>query len=52
VLFAPLGETERATNPTDRPFREILIELKALPSGTVPEAAVANYAGPPTLTPG
>ena len=52
VLFAPPGETERATNPTDRPFREILIELKTPPSGAVPEVAVANLPGPPTLTPG
>jgi quercetin dioxygenase-like cupin family protein len=51
VLFVPPGETERAVNGTDTPFREILIELKGSPIGPPPEVAVANLPGPPTRTP-
>lgn len=51
VLFVPPGETERARNGTDQPFREILIELKAVPKGVVPEVAVANLPGPPVVAP-
>ena len=50
VLFVPPGETERAINGTDVPFREILIELKVAPVGAIPEVATANLPGPPTLT--
>jgi quercetin dioxygenase-like cupin family protein len=50
VLFVPPGETERAVNGTDTPFREILIELKGSPAGSMPEVAVANLPGPPSLT--
>ena len=49
VLFVPPGETERAINATDRPFREILIELKAGSTATTPEVAVANLPGPPAM---
>ena len=49
VLFVPPGETERAINATDRPFREILIELKAGSTGVPPEVAVANLPGPPAM---
>ena len=49
VLFVPPGETERAINATDRPFREILIELKAGATGVPPEVAVANLPGPPAM---
>jgi quercetin dioxygenase-like cupin family protein len=49
VLFVPPGETERAINATDHPFREILIELKAAPAAVVPEVAVANLPGPPAM---
>jgi len=49
VLFVPPGETERARNGTDRPFREILIELKTPAPGVVPEVAVANLPGPPVV---
>ena len=45
VLFVPPGETERAINGTDTPFREILIELKMSPQGATPEVAVANLPG-------
>jgi quercetin dioxygenase-like cupin family protein len=51
VLFVPPGETERAMNATDGPFREILIELKTAPGDATTEVAVANLPGPPTLTP-
>jgi beta-alanine degradation protein BauB len=51
VLFVPPGETERAVNGTTTPFREILIELKTAPRDAVPEVAVANLPGPPTLSP-
>jgi quercetin dioxygenase-like cupin family protein len=50
VLFVPPGETERAVNGTDTPFREILIELKGASSGSMPEVVGANLPGPPTLT--
>jgi quercetin dioxygenase-like cupin family protein len=49
VLFVPPGETERAINATERPFREILIELKTAANGNVSEIAVANLPGSPTL---
>ena len=49
VLFVPPGETERAVNGTDRPFREILIELKDAVKAAPLEVAVANLAGPPTM---
>jgi hypothetical protein len=49
VLFVPPGETERARNGTDRPFREILIELKTPAPGVVPEVSVANLPGPPVV---
>src|SRR5215813_13647147 len=49
VLFVPPGETERAINATDGPFREILIELKSGSTGGAPEVAVANLPGPPTM---
>ncbi len=51
VLFVPPGATERAINGTDTPFREILIELKTVPAGFVPEVTVANLPGPPVATP-
>ena len=47
VLFVPPGETERAINGSDAPFREILIELKTPPEGKQPEVAVANLPGSP-----
>ncbi len=50
VLFVPSGETERAINPTDRPFREILIELKGVAKEAPLDLAVANLPGPPTMT--
>ena len=50
VLFVPPGDTERAINGTDRPFREILIELKVPPAEATPEVAVANLPGPPIMT--
>ena len=51
VLFVPPGETEVARNGTDRPFREILIELKAVAKHVAPEVAVANMPGPPVVLP-
>ena len=51
VLFVPPGDTERAINGSDSPFREILIELKTSPPGVTPEVAVANLPGPPTMSP-
>jgi len=50
VLFVPPGDTERAINRSDVPFREILIELKASPAGVQPEVAVANLPGAPLAT--
>jgi beta-alanine degradation protein BauB len=50
VLFVPPGDTERAINRTEVPFREILIELKTTRPGVTPEVAVANLPGPPTMT--
>ena len=50
VLFVPPGETERAINGTERPFREILIELKSASTAAPLEVAVANLAGPPTMS--
>ena len=50
VLFVPPGDTERAINGTDTPFREILIELKVPAAGATPEVAVANLPGPPIMT--
>jgi len=49
VLFVPPGETERAINGTDVPFREILIELKDAGKAVPPEVAVANLPGSPTM---
>jgi quercetin dioxygenase-like cupin family protein len=51
VLFVPPGETERATNGTNQPFREILIELKSVAKDVTPEVAVANLPGPPVVLP-
>ena len=50
VLFVPPGDTERAINRTDVPFREILVEFKTTPPGATPEVAVANLPGPPAMT--
>ena len=51
VLFVPPGDTERAINGTETPFREILIELKGGPSNVTPEVVVANLPAPPIVTP-
>lgn len=51
VLFVPPGETERARNGTNQPFREILIELKSVAKDVAPEVAVANLPGPPVVLP-
>ena len=51
VLYVPPGETERAINPTDTPFREILIELKVSARGIAPDVAVANLPSQPTVGP-
>lgn len=51
VLFVPPGDTERAINGTNTPFREILIELKGTPPGVTPEVAVANLPAPPIVSP-
>jgi hypothetical protein len=44
VFFVPAGSTETAINPTDRRFREILIELKNASAPDL-ELAVANLPG-------
>lgn len=44
VFFVPPGSVETAINPTDRRFREILIELKTAPKGEL-ELATANIPG-------
>lgn len=44
VFFVPPGAVETAINPTDEPFREILIELKSAPAGDL-SYAVANMPG-------
>lgn len=51
VLFVPPGETERAINATEMPFREILIELKVGATRVAPDVAVANLPAPPTVKP-
>ena len=44
VFFVPPGAVETAINPTDRRFREILIELKTAASQDL-QYAVANLPG-------
>ena len=45
VFFVPAGAVETAINPTDRQFREILIELKQAGGGGDLELATANIPG-------
>jgi len=44
VFFVPPGATETAINPTDRRFREILIELKTAQDKNL-QLAMANVPG-------